>query len=149
MNSKKLNSWLAVLANFGVVIGLVLLAYELREAQHFAETEAAVRRLDQMQEAQREMALSESLANIRVRAQSGAIESLSADELYRLQRWEYSVRLRMNSQYIQYVRGYLDEETADGIVQSAVNALPYWEELGYELGDTDFEQAIKRAAGRQ
>jgi len=149
MNSKKLNSWLAVLANFGVVIGLVLLAYELREAQHFAETEAAVRRLDQMQEAQREMALSESLANIRVRAQSGAIESLSADELYRLQRWEYSVRLRMNSQYIQYMRGYLDEETADGIVQSAVNALPYWEELGYELGDTDFEQAIKRAAGRQ
>ena len=54
----------------------------------------------------------------------------------------------MNSQYIQYVRGYLDEEIADDIVQSAANALTYWEELGYELGDTDFEQAIKRAAGR-
>ena len=149
MNSEKLNSWLAVLANFGVVVGLVLLTYELREAQHFAETEAQVRRLDQMQEAQRELAMSESLANIRVRAQSGGIDTLSADELYRLQRWEYSVRLRMNSQYIQYVRGYLDEDTANRIVQSAVDGLPYWEELGYELGESDFEQAIKRAAGRQ
>jgi len=26
--------------------------------------------------------------------------------------------------------------------------LPYWEELGYELGDNDFELAIKEAAGR-
>ena len=148
MNSEKLNGWLTVLANFGVVIGLVLLTYELRQAQNLAETEAAVRRLDQMQEAQRELAMSESLADIRVRAQTDGVSTLSADELYRLQRWEYSVRLRMESQYIQYVRGYLDEETANLIIQSAVDGLPYWEELGYELGNSDFEQAIKRAAGR-
>jgi hypothetical protein len=133
MDSEKLNSWLA------------LLAYELREAQNFAETEAAVRRLDQMQESQREMAMSESLAGIRVRARSNGANTLAPEELYRLQRWENSVRMRMRSQYIQYVRGYLDEETAYSIVQAAIRNLPYWEELGYTLGDNEFEQAIRQA----
>jgi hypothetical protein len=148
MDSEKLNSRLAILANFGVVVGLFLLAYELRQAQHFAETEAAVRRLNQMQEAQAAMAMSESLPEIRVRALSDGIHTLTPEELYRLQRWENSVRLRMRSQYIQYTRGYLDEEMASDIVKAAVYWLPYWEEVGYELGDDEFELAIRRAAGR-
>jgi hypothetical protein len=54
----------------------------------------------------------------------------------------------MRSQYIQYAQGYIDRNTADGIVKAAVRDLPYWEELGFELGNTEFSQAIKKAAGR-
>jgi hypothetical protein len=54
----------------------------------------------------------------------------------------------MRSQYIQYVRGYLDKETADGIVRIAADALPYREELGIPLRDNEFQQAILREAGR-
>jgi len=148
LNSEKLNRWLTLLANIGVVIGLALLIYEFRQSQNLAETEAAVRRLDQMQLAQVEIATSELLAAIRVKALSEGVESLTSVELYKLRRWENSVRLRMRSQYIEYVRGYLDQDTANRVVVAAVNWLPYWEELGYELGDNDFEQAIKKAAGR-
>ena len=148
MKSEKLNSWLALLANFGVVVGLALLVYELRETQRLAETESSVRRLNQMQEAQTAFALSDTIAALQVKAQSDGVDSLSTVELRRLQYWENSVRLRMRSQYIQFVRGYLDAETADGIVQAAVGSLPYWEELGYELGDNEFEQAIRQATGR-
>jgi len=149
MNSDKLNSWLALLANIGVVVGLLLLAYELREAQHFAETQAAVQRLDQMQQANLEMAMSESLGLIRVKAQIDGVHTLTPDELYRLQRWEISVRHRMRSQFIQYKGGYLDKETADAIVQAAARALPYWDDLGIQLPDNEFEQVIRRAAGKQ
>ena len=149
MNSDKLNARLTLLANFGVVVGLLMLGYELREAQHFAETQAAVQRLDQMQQAHSDMAMSESLGLIRVRARSGGVHTLAADELYRLQRWEFSVILRMRSQYVQYTRGYLDRETAEGIVRTAAQALPYWEELGLEIPDNEFQQAVLRAAGRQ
>ena len=145
MDSQKLNRWLALLANFGVVIGLGLLIFELREAQNFAETEASVQRLNQMQEAQTAIALSESLAELQVRARTDGAESLSPTELRRLQYWEASVRLRMRSQYIQYIRGYLDEETATGIVNAAIEFLPYWQDVGYELGDNEFEQAIRQA----
>jgi hypothetical protein len=148
MDSEKVNRWLALLANFGVVIGLVLLAYELQQTQNLAETEAAVRRLSQIQEARVAFATSEFLPPIRVKARTEGVQALSAVELDRLQDWESSVRLRMQSQYIEYIRGYLDEETADGMVRSAAAFLPYWEELGYELGDNEFEQAIRKAAGR-
>jgi len=101
-----------------------------------------------MQVAQVEMATSEFLAAIRVKARSEGVESLTSVELYKLRQWESAVRLRMRSQYIEYVRGYLDQDTADGIIEAAVYFLPYWEELGYELDDSEFNQAIKKAAGR-
>ena len=149
MNSDRLNSWLALVANAGVVVGLLLLTYELREAQHFAETQAAVQRFDQMQLAQTEMAMSESLGRIRVKAKSDGVHSLTPEESYRLQRWEQSVVLRMRSQYVQYVRGYLDEATAEGFVRAAAAQLPYWEDLGVNLGNGEFSQAVVLAGGRE
>jgi len=101
-----------------------------------------------MQVAQVEMATSEFLAAIRVKALSEGVESLTSVELYKLRQWESAVRLRMRSQYIEYLRGYLDQDTADGIVEAAVYFLPYWEELGYELGNSEFHQAIKKASDR-
>jgi hypothetical protein len=148
MKSDKLNRWLTLGANFGVVIGLLLLVLEYRESQNMAETEAAVRRLNQIQEAFVEMAVSETLPVIKVKAMTEGVQSLTDVELYRLQTWEASVRRRMWSQYIEYSRGYLDEATAETMLRAAAELLPYWEELGYELGDNQFEQAIRIAAGR-
>ncbi len=149
MNSEKLNSWLTLAANVGVVIGLGLLVYELRESQNLAETDAAVRKLDQMQEAFVEMAVSESLPAIRVKALTEGVASLDPVELHRLNMWERSVMLRMSSQYVEFERGYLDKATADGIVNSAAGFLPYWKELGIELGYSGFDNAVRQAAGEE
>ena len=148
MDSAKVNSWLALLANLGVVVGLALLIYEVRQSQKLAETEATVGRLNQMQVARLEFAMNEFLIPIKVKAKTEGVQSLSPVELVRLQEWESSVRLRMRSQYIQYAQGYIDRNTADGIVRAAVRDLPYWEELGFEFGDNEFNQAVKNAAGR-
>ena len=149
MNSEQLNNWLALLANVGVVVGLLLLAYELREAQHFAETQAAVQRFDQMQSANTEMAMSDSLGRIRINAKSDGVPSLTPDEFYRLQRWEQSVVLRMRRQYVQYVRGYLDEATAEGFAGEVPEQFQYWQDLGVNLGNGEFSQAVVRAAGKE
>lgn len=148
LNSDKLNNWLTLLANFGVVIGLAVLIYELRLSQNLAETEASVRRLDQMQIAQVELATNELIIPIREKAIAEGAQSLSLIELRRLQAWEEAVRHRMRSQYIEYVRGFLDKKTTDSIIRDAATFLPYWESVGYELGDTEFEQAIREAADR-
>ena len=148
MNSKKIRDWLALVANFGAVIGLFLLVHEFRESQNMAKTDASVRRLNQIQEAFVEMAVSETLPEIRVKATTQGVQSLNDVELYRLQTWEESVRRRMRSQYIEFLGGYLDEGTAEQIIRSAVEQLSYWEELGYQLGDNGFDQAIRVEAGR-
>ncbi len=148
MDSAKVNSWLALLANLGVVVGLALLIYEVRESQKLAETEATVGRLNQMQVARLEFAMNEFLVPIKVKALTEGVQSLSPVELLRLQEWEKSVRLRMLSQYVQYTQGYIDQSIADGVVNAAAEDLPYWEELGFELGNDEFNQAIKNVAGR-
>jgi hypothetical protein len=148
LNSDQANKWLTLLANFGVVIGLALLIYELRLSQNLAETEASVRRLDQMQMTQVIMATDDVIVPLREKAIAEGVESLSLIEFRRLQAWEYAVRLRMRSQYIEYVNGFLDEETADIIVRDAARVVPYWESLGYEFGNTAFDQAVREAAGR-
>ena len=107
MDSAKVNSWLALLANLGVVVGLALLIYEVRESQKLAETEATVGRLNQMQVARLEFAMNEFLVPIKVKALTEGVQSLSPVELLRLQEWEKSVRLRMLSQYVQYTQGIL------------------------------------------
>lgn len=117
-------------------------------SQHLAETQALVRRGDQIQVAQVQMAMSESLAAIRVKARADGVQSLTDVELYRLQMWERAVRNRMSSQYIEYLRGYTGEASGNQIIEAAVFMLPYWEELGYELGDGPFSEAIKTAADR-
>lgn len=78
MDSEKLNSWLTLTANFGVVIGIALLVYELRETQNLTETEAAV----------------------------------------------------------------------NGVVRSAASFQPYWEELGFKLGNSEFHEAIREEIGK-
>lgn len=90
MNSDKLNNWPTLLANFGVVIGLVLLIYELRLYQNLAETEASVRRLEQMNIAQVELATNELIIPIREKAIAEGAQSLSLIELRRLQTWAES-----------------------------------------------------------
>ena len=125
-----------------------MLIFELRQTQHIVETQAAVERQDQMQEALTSFAVSESLASIQAKANSTGVASLSADEFLRLQAWEWSVRHRMDSQYIQYTRGYLDEGTANRIVQAAAGRLPMWEELEILLVDDEFGRAVNQAAGR-
>ena len=148
MDSDRLNRWLTLGANIGVMIGLAVLIFEIRVSQHLAETQALVRRGDQIQVAQVQMAISESLAAIRVKALREGVQSLTDVELYRLQTWERAVRNRMASQYIEYLRGYTGEVSGENIVETAVPMLPFWEELGFELGDGEFSQAIKKAAGR-
>ena len=54
----------------------------------------------------------------------------------------------MNSQYIEYQRGYLDPESAEAMLNAAASRLPFWEELGVNLGSTEFEQAVRRVAGK-
>ena len=149
MNWEKLNSWLTLLANVGDVVGLALLIYELRENRVLAETDAAVHRLNRMQEAQLEMAISDTLPAIRVKALSEGVRSLTPVELYRLQRWENTVRLRMQSDYVQYLRGYIEQETIDIVLGSAVYRLPFWKELGWEPGSRPFDEALKEAAEAQ
>ena len=63
MNLEKLNDWLTLLANVGVVIGLIALVLELRHSSQLAEVAAYQTRISEIQEINLELALSNDLAS--------------------------------------------------------------------------------------
>ena len=134
MGSDKLNSWLSLLANLGVVAGLAILIVEINQTNNLAEAEAAQSRSDQIMQAQKDYALSEYIPEITTKYLENGIGALSAAEISRLKAWENARRIRMSSQYRQYLRGYLDRETADRTVQdAALTFAEVWDDLGLEI----------------
>ena len=105
MKLKTLNGWLSLIANLGVVAGLGMLIFEMNQATRLAETEAYVARVDQIQEAYLEYALSDQIPVISVKARAEGVNSLSSVERSRLRALEMARMLRMQGSITNIVKG--------------------------------------------
>ena len=145
LNSKEAKDWLTLLANLGVVAGLVLLAYEVNQANLQAEAAAAHARRTEIQVARTEMALSQDLAEIYVRATDNGVETLTAAEKFRLTEWEWARLTRMVGQIEQYQMGFLDRETIENTVRGmARSENGLWADLGVGLNAGPIAEEVKK-----
>jgi hypothetical protein len=144
--------WLTLLANIGVVMGLILLAYEIREANKLSTTQAYIDRLDQMQQTSADFSQSEFLPEIYSKVSVidwtstdaiDDIELLTDIERSRLLSWERGVMLRMSGHYYQYIQGYIEEQTGEQVLNGARAKLPLWNALGIEIEGQDFRVAVE------
>ena len=107
MKIERLNSWLSLIANLGVVVGIIVVAFELQQTQIAMNAEASQWRAEMAIENGRQM-IEYDMSRLEEKLQSG--ESLSEIE-------ETNVRLRWNQQlryfenlHYQWQLGVLDEE---------------------------------------
>jgi len=121
-----LNDRMTLIANLGVVVGLVIFIIEISQANKLAENQAYTLRLDQMQQAQVTFAESDDLPQIELKVLNDGLHSLSDLERSRFRRWHTSVMLRMQSHYYHYEQGYLDDETGQTVLNAAANSLTLW-----------------------
>ena len=144
--------WLTLVTNLGVVLGLILLAYEIREANKLATTQATIERLDQMQQVSKDFSESEFMPNIYAKIGApiwagnvlpGDIAQLTELERGRLFSWERGVMLRMSGQYYQYMQGYIDEQTAEAVLSGARARYPLWKALGITIDNHDLRSAVE------
>ena len=143
MNADKLNRWLTLAANLGVLAGLLLLVVEVREAINLSEANAYRNRGTEIQQAMQELALSADLADILAKARDGRIDALNESERVRLWAWEFAKSLRMQNQYNDYAMGFLDDESFHAMIGSAAAAYPLWHALGVSPSDPRFRAAIE------
>ena len=150
--NRRPTDWLTLLTNLGVVLGLVLLAYEIREANKLSTTQAYVERMDQMQQASTDFSESEFLPDIYVKIGAlvwtsndvaGDIELLTVSERARLSSWERGVMLRMSGHYFQYKQGYIEEQTAEQVLNDARARMPLWNALGIRIEGQDLRDAVE------
>ena len=123
--------WIAIVANLGVMAGLVLVAYEVRQATLQAEAEAQHAVASEAQLARQNLALSPELAMIQFKAIDGGVSALEPIEEFRLREWERANRLRIISQVRMYDLGFMSREFIENLVRNVddlENGL--WSDLG-------------------
>jgi len=131
MNLSKLNDWLLLVANVGVVLGIFALIAELSQSTRIAEVSAFQTRMSEIQESSVELALSQDLAQILVKMTNEGVASLSQVEAMRAAAWHNAIIRRMQSQYFQFQQGFLDRRSIDLTLSSiARDYYQLWEELG-------------------
>ena len=148
MNTAKLNDWLALLANLGIVAGLIIVYLELDHANRLAEANAEQARDAEIVQALKDYALSDSLPEIVIKAAQNGFESLSSVEFSRYQEWEQARLQRLFATYRQYELGFLDRKTVDNSISTAISFgwVDTWEKLGLQdLQNGPFWQEIQRA----
>ena len=79
LDMDRLNDWLSLVANFGVVIGLAVLIVEINQAINLAEVGAYESRIMEISETNKAMALDESLAEIYERLSTEGVRARWAD----------------------------------------------------------------------
>ena len=140
MDSDRLNRWLTLIANFGVVIGLFVLIAEVNHASKLAEVDAYQTRIRDIQELNLELALSDSLAGILSKADNEGVESLSPSEFRRARAWYATIMRGMQGQYYQYQNGFLERESVDRTLRDIVDGIyEKWEQLNL-LGNIEIEE---------
>lgn len=144
MDFNKLNKWLSLIANFGVVAGLGLLVLELNHASKLAETEAYVARTRAIGDHFTLFALSSDLPEIQTRLNREGLDSLTDSERSRIFGWELARMYRVQGQYYQYQQGFLDRETIEKAMElGAVRSAKLWRELGVVIDNEEFRSELE------
>ena len=107
MNADKLNSWLTLGANIGVVIGLGLLIYEINQNTKMMQAQINQQRTDTAMSEQQAVYNSDYVPAIDVKISNG--EQLSDEELIRYEHMFRAFNRNMDNQLWQYNNGYLGE----------------------------------------
>ncbi len=105
MKGAKLNSWLSLGANLGVVIGLVLLVTEIRQNTDMMEAQINHSRTETAMSEQQGIYNSEFMPAILVKVEKG--EQLAAEEMRRYEYYLRGFNRNMDNQLWQYNRGFL------------------------------------------
>ncbi len=107
MNANKLNSWLTLGANIGVVIGLGLLVYEINQNTQMMQAQINQNRTDTAMSEQQAVYNSDYVPAMDVKIKNG--EQLSDEELFRYEHIFRAFNRNMDNQIWQYNHGFLGE----------------------------------------
>lgn len=144
----KLNQWLTLLANVGVVVGLIAVVIELRHSSQVAEVAAYQTRIAEIQGINLELALSSDLATVLEKFDVEGVEALAPAERRRVRAWYQVILRQMQGQYYQYQSGFLERAVINTTLRDIANGIyRSWEQLGLlsEIEIVEWREEIDEA----
>ena len=148
MNADSVNKWLTLGANFGVVIGLILLLVEINQNSDLVRAQIHQARSDAHVESRYNLAESEFLlpAQTKFRAAGGfgdlsAMDQLTPIEAARMREFFTAYHQDYDNLFYQYEQGYLDDEFYRYRIERTIRIFaPWWKKLDI------FESSGRRAS---
>lgn len=137
MKIEKLNSWLGLIGNFGVILGLVFLGVEINQSNKATVASTYQARISEIELSYQNAALSDYLPAIYEKLESEGIESVSELELRRIRDWENARIYRMQGQYYQHQQGFLDQRSYNDLIRGVRSFVPLWEVVRADMSVLD------------
>ena len=151
MKKVSLDVWIQLIGMLGVFGGLVALVIELNQSQRLSQASAYQARNSEIQEAQRELALSEDFAEILQKFDSQGVDSLTLGERSRVVAWHSAMQWRMQGQFYQYQQGFLEEAALEQTLNDLASGIyQKWEELDLteRIQPFEWKQRIRDRLGQ-
>lgn len=151
MKKVSLDVWIQLIGMLGVLGGLMALVIELNQSQRLSQASAYQARNSEIQEAQRELALSEDFAEILQKFDSQGVNSLTLGERSRVVAWHSAMQWRMQGQFYQYQQGFLEEAALEQTLNDLASGIyQKWEELDLteRIQPFEWKQRIRDRLGQ-
>ncbi len=143
MNTEKLNSWLTLLTNIGVLAGILFLGFEISQNTANMRVESYRNQseglIDMYATAVESEILFAALTKVgysptSCRVNPDLVAALSNEESLALTLWFRAHLVRLDSEVFQYNEGTLDEIYFQTLVLQALdNLVPWWEQFNPDL----------------
>ena len=151
MKKVSLDVWIQLIGMLGVLGGLMALVIELNQSQRLSQASAYQASNSEIQEAQRELALSEDFAEILQKFDSQGVDSLTLGERSRVVAWHSAMQWRMQGQFYQYQQGFLEEAALEQTLNDLASGIyQKWEELDLteRIQPFEWKQRIRDKLGQ-
>jgi len=154
VDSDRVNRWLTLGANIGVLIGIILILAELNQNADLMRAQMTQARGDNVVQTHRDLMLSDEWLELRARQRKASsvrewVESLTPTEYERV--W-YRILVDyhdLRTQFFQYQAGYLDERIWNSSARSQairlMQIIPYFD-IQADDASNDFRQFLNSVA---
>ena len=153
MDSDRTNRWLTLLANFGVLVGLLLLVFEIGQNTDMMQAQMAQARVDNRLENYRDQMHSDYWPAIGVKSAAANstvewLDSLTPEEYRRVRSQTLYEINDLRTQFYLYQNGYLDQRLFDTSVDAqAKRLMRRLNHMGdLQLVDTEFIEYLNTVA---
>ena len=136
MSADRLNAWLSLFANVGVVVGLILIIIEIQQNTEMMRAQISHSRSETAQAEQQAVFNSEFIPDLLVKVRSS--ETLTPSEMVRYTTYFRAFNRNQDNVYWQYREGFLEENVPRSI-RAAVRAVIGESELSRALWESSKE----------
>jgi hypothetical protein len=131
------NQWLTLVANLGVIAGIVFLGFEIQQNSDAINAQTYQSRAEAAQELSATIMDSEHFAPLLAKLDSGlfprdaaVLAELNPEDKIRIAAFHQWLRVGLDNQLYQYEHGFIDEEFFNGVTKPSMALMtPAWEEL--------------------